>query len=133
MYVLLFLSIIVFRFIYRRYMPVFGVSNISGNVSICNKKSNNIIIVDARDFQTSSQDMIKGSQNIPLAYIRRQYVDIPSKRIIVIASDAVEKNLSIRFLQKKGFTIVGYSIRKEQVDNCNYELQYASKKNSVKV
>lgn len=45
-----------------------------------------IIILDTRDYITSDKDMKARAYCIPLAYLNRHYVDLPSnKKIIVIA------------------------------------------------
>ncbi|WNS74917.1 hypothetical protein RRV45_18850 [Bacillus sp. DTU_2020_1000418_1_SI_GHA_SEK_038] len=102
---ILILSIIL-GFMYIRYCPV-------GNVK-CTKTVNHPIdsieIVDVRDYNQSYRDPIPGAINIPFAYMKRRYTDISGNDIHVIASDYLEKNMSIRFLRKRGYKIIGYTL-----------------------
>lgn len=92
--------------LYIRYCPV-------GNVKCTNTLNHNIDIieiVDVRDYNQSYKDPVSGSINIPYAYMKRRYSDISRQNVHVVASDYLERNMSIRFLRKKGFNIVGYSL-----------------------
>lgn len=66
--------------------------------------------MDVRDYNQSYRDPVPGAINIPYAYMKRSYSDISRKNIHVVASDYLERNMSIRFLRKRGFKIVGYSL-----------------------
>ncbi|MEH7344209.1 hypothetical protein V7122_10075 [Bacillus sp. JJ1532] len=92
--------------LYIRYCPV-------GNVKCTESLSHpadSIEIVDVRDYNQSYKDPVSGAINIPYAYMKRHYSDISSKTIHVIASDYLERNMSIRFLRKRGYTIAGYTL-----------------------
>lgn len=106
---LLFLILIlgtILVFFYIRYYP-------AGNVK-CTKtihsSADSIEIVDVRDYNQSYKDPIPGATNIPFAYMKRRYRDITNSNIHLVASDYLEKNLSIRFLQKRGFHVTGYTL-----------------------
>lgn len=52
--------------------------------------------------------------NIPYAYLKRSYREIPPVRIHVIAADQLELNLGLRYLKAKGFKVASYSLTKRQ-------------------
>ncbi|WP_223700623.1 rhodanese-like domain-containing protein [Sutcliffiella deserti] len=92
--------------LYIRYFPIRGipcVSSLSTNEDI-------IKIVDVRDYNQAYKDSIRESINIPVAYLKRNYSELPKSKIIILASNHLEKNISIRFLRKRGFEIIGYSL-----------------------
>ncbi|MDY7043105.1 MULTISPECIES: sulfurtransferase [unclassified Virgibacillus] len=94
--------------LYRRYIPVWGIGKINiDRVSSCNDK---ITIVDTRDYQISSQDMIDNACCLPMPYLHRYYNELPNHKLIIVAKDRVDKNLSSRFLRKKGKHVVGYHV-----------------------
>lgn len=95
--------------IYKRYVPVHGISSVSQDLF-----QENVVLLDLRDYQTTYKCPICHSVNIPFAYLKRYYEEIPDKKIIVLASDTVEKNLAIRFLIRKNFAIQGYMIMNEK-------------------
>ncbi|KAB2334811.1 hypothetical protein F7731_13700 [Cytobacillus depressus] len=97
---------IILAAMYIRYFP-------AGNVKCAKTLSHpidSIVIVDVRDYNQSYNDPIQGAINIPFAYMKRRYSDISHKNIHIIASDYLEKNMSIRFLRKRGFKIIGYTL-----------------------
>lgn len=98
-------------FIYNRYVPVKGVQCVS---SLNNY--DNVKILDVRDYNDSYHDPIPESVNIPVAYLKKYYPSVANSDLIIVASNTLEKNMSIRFLRKKGCTIIGYTIA-----NCNCE------------
>ncbi|AST93610.1 MULTISPECIES: hypothetical protein [Sutcliffiella] len=73
-----------------------------------------LIKVDVRDYNESYKNPVKGSINVPVAYLKRYYMEIPSENLIVVASNRLEKNVGIRFLRTKGFKVVGYTITNEE-------------------
>jgi rhodanese-related sulfurtransferase len=104
--VLLFLvCILVGIFVYQRYIPVSGVPAIAEHI-----KDKDMIILDIRDYQSTSNGPIEGSLNIPYPYLKRYYREIPKGNVIIVASDLIEKNLAIRFLLKRKFSISGFII-----------------------
>ncbi|MGG3560867.1 sulfurtransferase [Neobacillus rhizosphaerae] len=95
--------------IYQRYVPVIGISSVQ-NFS----DHGELVLLDLRDYQTSSKEVIPDSVNIPYAYLKRYYKEIPKKKLLIIASDSIEKNLAIRFLKKRQFSIHGFMILDEK-------------------
>jgi rhodanese-related sulfurtransferase len=69
-----------------------------------------IKIIDLRDYNESDKNPIEGELNIPIAYLKRNFREIPKRELHLIVSSILEKNMGIRFLRKKGFCVVGYSI-----------------------
>ncbi|MFF2876062.1 hypothetical protein ACFVR2_07020 [Gottfriedia sp. NPDC057991] len=98
---------LILRKLYIRYFPIWHIkcTNLS---SILSKKSTQII--DVRDYNESNKMPIINALNIPIGYLKRSYVDISNNEIHIVASNKLEKNISIRFLRKKGFKIIGYSL-----------------------
>jgi rhodanese-related sulfurtransferase len=105
-------------FVYKRYFPVYSVPKIT---KLTNNKD--IVLLDLRDYHTTFNEPIEGSINIPYPYLRRYYEEIPNRNLIIIASDFIEKNLAIRFLLRRKFSISGFVIiddqRKEGVQEWN--------------
>ena len=96
---------VILIFAYNRYLPVYGVSSVQ---SI--NRNEDAVLLDLRDYQTTSKEPIPGSINIPYAYLKRYNKEIPHKPLIIVASDSIEKNLAIRFLIKKRYKISRYLI-----------------------
>lgn len=104
------LLIVVGYLITIRYFPIIGLNYID-------KKEldlTTLIKVDVRDYNESYKNPVKGAINVPVAYLKRYYLEIPSKNLIVVASNRLEKNVGIRFLRTKGFKVVGYTITNEE-------------------
>lgn len=116
-------------FLYKRYMPVWGISLLRELTNVINI-TEDVILLDTRDYITSSKDTRASAYCIPLAYLNRHYVDLPSnKKIVVVASDYIESNLSIRFLRKKGFQVSGYHLtNKFKKEGYYYGVQCANEK-----
>ncbi|MBU9714193.1 hypothetical protein [Evansella tamaricis] len=95
------LSIVVFQ----RYFPVRGVKMVNPQTI-----NNDVTVLDIRDYNEAYKNENKGIVNIPLPYLNRFYSEINGEKILVLSSDSVGKNLSVRFLRKKGFKIEGYYI-----------------------
>ncbi|THE13168.1 hypothetical protein E1I69_08695 [Bacillus timonensis] len=91
---------------YKRYFPVVGVR--------CNDEMkvnlSDIEIIDVRDYNISYKDVIEKSINIPVAYLERYCYEIPDKKVHVVASTRLEKNVAIRILRRKGFQVTGYTM-----------------------
>ncbi|WP_051428344.1 hypothetical protein [Bacillus sp. J33] len=100
------LLVVIFVPIYTRYFPVHGVKCL--NLQDIDKRAKNL--VDVRDFNQSYKDSIQGSINIPVAYFKRSYREIPSGDIHIVASSRLDKNISVRFLRGKGLNVIGYTI-----------------------
>ncbi len=100
------LALFLLLLIYRRYMPVYGIP-----LKIIEEETiGNDIIVDIRDYAASSKNPIKGSLPIPAAYLARYASEIPGEKVLIIASDHLEKNWGIRELRKKGIKVVAYTL-----------------------
>ncbi|WP_138417367.1 hypothetical protein [Aquibacillus sediminis] len=113
--------------LYKRYIPVFGVTKIDEINRYYNQ--DDTVIVDVRDYQTSCKNTKKGTTCVPLPYLNRHFVEIPNKPIILIATDYVEKNLATRLLRKKGMAVVGYYLTEDlDKERCYYEIRYTSQK-----
>jgi hypothetical protein len=92
--------------LYIRYFPVWGVHCLHRkNLNGCS-----ITIVDVRDYNQSYHDPVNNAINIPIAYMKRYYNEISGGKIHIVASDHLEKNISIRFLRRKGYNVVGYTL-----------------------
>ncbi len=94
------------QLIYVRYAPVKGIPCIE-NTKKCDME---IVTLDIRDYQQASNDVIDGAIVIPVPYLRRYHNEIPSSKLHIVATDHLEKNIAIRFLQNKGYEIVGYTL-----------------------
>lgn len=101
---LLFCSIL--GLIYVRYVPVVGVRCLA----MSSLDADSFQCVDVRDYNQSYKEPVPNSINIPIAYIKRNYQEISSLNIHIIAADQLEKNMAIRMLRKKGFNIKGYTL-----------------------
>ncbi|WP_059172624.1 hypothetical protein [Bacillus sp. FJAT-27445] len=98
---------ILFYLLYRRYVPVYG---IPCKEVIEVETVGNDILLDIRDYATSSKNPVKGSLPIPAAYLKRYMEEIPASQVYIIASDRLEKNWGIRLLRKKGFKVIAYTL-----------------------
>jgi rhodanese-related sulfurtransferase len=107
--VLIFIVVILMFWLYQRYFPIWYVPNM--DVENMNFE-NHIVYLDVRDYQDASQKPVQGAYNLPYAYLKRHYDQISSCQVVVVASDPVLKNLSIRFLNGHGFKVVGYQLIK---------------------
>lgn len=99
------IGVIVFANVIWRYIPVRGVK--------CKNERlipQSVIRIDMRDYNVAAKDSIPNTVNIPFAYIKRYFQEIESKKVFIYAEDNLEKNVSIRFLRKKGFKVVGYKL-----------------------
>lgn len=102
----LIISIIVITFVlYKRYFPVFG----AGCIPLNDLKLDKLKIIDLREYNESYKDPILGSINIPISYLKRNLKDIPNSDLHLIVTSKLEKNISTRYLRKKGYRIVGYT------------------------
>jgi rhodanese-related sulfurtransferase len=106
---LIFIVIILMFCLYQRYFPVWYVPNL--DVANMNYE-NHIVYLDVRDYQDASHKPVQGAFNLPYAYLKRHHEQISSCQVVVVASDPVLKNLSIRFLKWHGFKVVGYQLIK---------------------
>lgn len=70
------------------------------------------MIIDIRDYRDAENEGYKQYMNIPYAYLKRNYREIPPVSIHVIATDRLELNLGLRYLKAKGFEMASYSLTK---------------------
>ncbi len=103
-------GVIAFHIVYKRYFPVHD----TPSIDIGHLEMETINVLDLRDYNASSIHSFNQSSNIPIAYLKRYYNEIPKNNVYIVASSKLEKNIGIRFLRAKGFHIVGYMI----VDKC---------------
>lgn len=94
------------RIFFIRYFPV---KDLQG-ADLKNTNFDVVDIIDLRDYNESYKNPIEEAINIPTAYLKRYYNEIPNHFLHVIASDSLEKNVGIRFLRQKGYNVVGYTI-----------------------
>ncbi len=81
------------------------------------------VIVDFRDYNNLSDSFVfQDAIFIPIPYLKRYYHEIPSKYVHVIASNKLEINIGIRFLQKHGFHVTGYSLAECSCHNKTTEI-----------
>ncbi|MEW9050670.1 MAG: hypothetical protein AB2392_05905 [Neobacillus sp.] len=102
------MAVIIIFYAYQRYAPVLGVHKVTEDLMLDKE-----CILDLRDYQTTAKEPINNSINIPYAYLKRFYKEIPTNKLMIIATDSVEKNLAIRFLVRKKFKVTGYLIKEE--------------------
>ncbi|MCM3571393.1 hypothetical protein [Neobacillus mesonae] len=107
-------TIIILYFLYKRYFPVFGVQYIHFN----DLELDPIKIIDVRDYNELSGTPIEGTINIPIAYLKRNNNEIINSDLHLVASNLLEKNIGIRFLRKKGYKVLGYTIIKPNTLSC---------------
>ena len=100
------LGIVVTFILYERYFPVFGLNCINCKDLDLDK----INVIDIRDFNESYMNPIEGAINIPFAYLKRNLNQVPNSDVHLIVSSKLEKNIGTRYLRKKGFPVVGYTI-----------------------
>ena len=107
LYVLAILTVCILYILYKRYIPVGGVDHqdiqlVSGN--------GNKAIVDLRDYNSVCGNKSEEALHIPIAYIKRQYQEIPNKHVHIIVDNELEKNIGIRLLRRKGVRVVSYTM-----------------------
>ncbi|MEC5424858.1 hypothetical protein QGM71_15335 [Virgibacillus sp. C22-A2] len=105
-----------FLFLYKRYMPVWGM--VKYDLTYTHYSKEDVIILDIRDYQTSCRETKDGTFCIPLPYLNRHFTDLPDKAIILVASSHVEKNLSARILKNKGMRVIGYHLTTDERKEC---------------
>ena len=96
-------------FMLYRYVPAAHMKKM--DLSETAMEKGDMVAVDTRDYQTSSQDAYEKSYCLPLAYLERHHRDLPTDRpVVLICSDEVEKNLAARLLRRKGYKVIGYMV-----------------------
>lgn len=106
---------VILIFLYVRYVPVRGVPYIERTEDFHHK---DILLLDLRGYTEARNNPIMGASNLPLAYLKRHYHTIKVKNLVIIASDPVCKNLGARFLKRKGFKVLGYTLTSSKTHEC---------------
>ncbi|OIJ18595.1 hypothetical protein BKP45_12640 [Anaerobacillus alkalidiazotrophicus] len=101
--------LLLFVYLYQMYFPVLYVPNMDEDQKIVN---NNTVFLDVRDYRDSLHKPVQGAVNLPYAYLKRHHQQISSNQVVVVASDYVSKNLTVRFLKGQGFKVIGYQLIK---------------------
>lgn len=91
--------------LYKRYIPVRGLTRTQSF-----PVSDNIAIIDVRDYQAVDGAPAGHLIRIPYAYLHRKHHEIPKKPLHLVASDELTRNLSVRYLRKKGFIVQSYCL-----------------------
>jgi rhodanese-related sulfurtransferase len=117
--ILLILSGILFV-IYERAVPVNGVPSVDIESQ---KLRAEIVLLDVRDYQLAAKYPVEGAFHLPFAYIKRHFRDISSNQVVIVASDQLLLNLSVRFLKRRGFNVIGSYITSHQV-GANYRVKH---------
>lgn len=90
--------------LFQRYVPVSGIARLA----IADEQmKQHVTYLDVRDYNIADRQPIQGVFQLPYAYLKRHYGEIYTKDVVVVASDQLLLNLSVRFLRRKGFNIVG--------------------------
>ena len=92
-------------YLYKGYVPVLGVPCLKTVEHIKSESK----VLDVRDYNYVNETIPKAI-NIPVAYLQRNYKELKGESVIVVASSHLEKNISVRFLMKKGIKVSGYEI-----------------------
>ncbi|KAB8138979.1 hypothetical protein F9U64_02435 [Gracilibacillus oryzae] len=105
------------QLVYVRYVPIKGIPCLEST----NNSDQEIVTLDIRDYQYSFSDEIAHAIVIPVPYLKRYYHEIPARKVHIVATDHLEKNIAIRFLKNKGFEVIGYTITnckcKKKIEN----------------
>ncbi|OLO28590.1 hypothetical protein BTR23_17375 [Alkalihalophilus pseudofirmus] len=99
--------------LYKRYVPVFGLSYIE----LENILDEETVLLDIRDYLQAYKKPIPGAFNIPLAYIKRNYRELNGKTICIIGSNMLDITLGTRFLKRKDIKVIGYYIVDKKCKN----------------
>lgn len=105
LYIAIIFTVLIVYFLYMRYVPVRGIPCVDQK-----RLNQEVVKLDVRDYAISAKENIANSIPIPVAYLKRHHHQIPNRKIYVIASDTIEKNMGIRFLKQRKYKIAGYTI-----------------------
>ena len=98
------LFILISVYFYNRYVPVIGVPCVK-NIELTSPAK----VVDVRDYNYV-EEPVSVAVNIPVAYLQRNYQQFKEEKVIVLASSHLEKNISVRYLKKKGIDVIGFRV-----------------------
>ena len=102
-YVMVVATILLSFELYKRFIPIKGIPCKEDVVGYQQ------VVIDIRDYNERNI-FKKVSIQIPYAYLRRNYREIPNQPLHVIATNQVELNLGLRFLLRRGFDVRSYEI-----------------------
>jgi rhodanese-related sulfurtransferase len=97
--------------LYKRYVPICHVKSFSFD-ELKTMDPKEAVFLDVRDY--TETPIIPDAIRLPLAYFKRNRHILPNKPIVVIASNALEKNVAIRLLKRYRFHVEGYYIEKSE-------------------
>jgi hypothetical protein len=123
----LFISLALLGFlfmVYQRIVPVTGIPTVDLHKKNENKK---IVLVDVRDYHIATKHPVEDVTQLPFAYVKRHYREIKSKDIVIVVSDQLLLNLSVRFFKSKGFNIIGYHMTRNGSETEYKEKQIQTK------
>jgi hypothetical protein len=111
--VLLLVFLLITYSLFYTYIPVKGICCIDIEKP---PPDSHITFLDVRDYNVASSDSVSNAINIPYAYLKRYYHEVNSKNVIVIVSDPLLLNVTVRFLKRKNIKVVGYYLKDEGND-----------------
>lgn len=95
---------------YKRFVPALGVKQERLN----HLDGDSYALLDVRAYNVSDKKPAPEAFNLPISYFTRGYGEIPKKPIHLIAENKLEKNLAVRLLRRKGFSVASYSLMGEK-------------------
>lgn len=101
-FLLLIFVVPVFAAIWNRYMPVIGIAE---------KKLDDVTkvqLLDVRDYNAGGCPL-EHCTHIPYGYLPRYMYMLEKQPLHIIGESQLEINLSVRWLQKHGFTVTGFT------------------------
>lgn len=66
-----------------------------------------MVLLDVRDYNISYKTPIEEAYNIPSAYLKRYYSELPAKDLVLATNLPKSIQADVRFLKRKGFHVVG--------------------------
>lgn len=94
-------------FFYQRHSPPYSIDTFD---HVTDHHTKGRWILDIREYQDALRRPAEGSLNVPLAYLKRHFPKKMPDELILIANDRIEVNLASRFLESKGYTVIGCQI-----------------------
>ena len=114
-FLILFIFAVIIHAIYVRMIPVRGLRCIYDYNTLDTK---NILLLDLRDYNEATKVPVSDAYNLPIVYLKRYHSTIQRRNVILIASDLLTINMGARFLKRKGFNVIGYSLT--ECDSMSY-------------
>jgi len=88
-----------YKFVSKRPLPTMSTEE------VCTNREK--VLLDLRDYNVSYKSPLKGSYNIPSAYLKRYFSELPKQDLVIATEQLKYVRADVRFLQKQGFNIVG--------------------------